>query len=145
MHAYNLIAQSMGYLEQNVFELGAGEIVEFAQGKARISGKVHIKNVLVDGLGIGDVGKVVAIVLLQLDKYGGELIDTPEIISRGFVFERQGKQFLAKAAGKLKQRVETRRKVDAKILREITTDFLERYFFKEIGRRPMVLPVVVEV
>jgi len=157
MHAYNLIAQSMGYLEQNVFELGAGEIVEFAQGKARISGKVHIKNVLVDGLGIGDVGKVVlrdrrvlakegiAIVLLQLDKYGGELIDTPEIISRGFVFEKQGKQFLAKAAGKLKQRVETRRKVDAKILREITTDFLERYFFKEIGRRPMVLPVVVEV
>ncbi|MBU0998488.1 ribonuclease J [Patescibacteria group bacterium] len=157
MHAYNLIAQSMGYLEQNVFGLGAGEIVEFSQNNARISGKVHIKNVLVDGLGIGDVGKVVlrdrqvlakegiAIVLLQLDKYEGKLINTPEIISRGFVFEKQGKQFLGKAAGILKQRVETRRKVDAKTLREITTDFLERYFFKEIGRRPMVLPVVVEV
>lgn len=151
MHAYNLIAQSMGYLEQNVFGLGAGEIVEFSQNNARISGKVHIKNVLVDGLGIGDVGKVVlrdrqvlakegiAIVLLQLDKYEGKLINTPEIISRGFVFEKQGKQFLGKAAGILKQRVETRRKVDAKTLREITTDFLERYFFKEIGDRKSVV------
>lgn len=157
MHSYSLIAQSMGYLAQNVFGLGAGEIVEFSQGNAGVSGKVHIKNVLVDGLGIGDVGKVVlrdrqllakegiAIVLLQLDKYEGKLIDMPEIISRGFVFEKQEKQFLAKAAAILKQRVEKRNKVDAKTLREITTDFLERYFFEEVGRRPMVLPVVVEV
>ncbi|MFH1971002.1 MAG: ribonuclease J [Patescibacteria group bacterium] len=157
MHSYSLIAQNMGYLEQNVFGLGAGEIVEFSQGNAKITGKIHIKNVLVDGLGIGDVGKVVlrdrrvlakegiAIVLLQLDKYGGKLIDTPEIISRGFVFEKQEKQFLSKAASILKQRIEKRNRVDAKLLREITTDFLERYFFEEIGRRPMVLPVVVEV
>lgn len=157
MHSYGLIAQNMGYAEQNVFGLGAGEIVEFNQNIGKINGKVHIKNVLVDGLGIGDVGKVVlrdrqvlakegiAIVLLQLDKFEGKLIDTPEIISRGFVFEKQGKQFLAKAAGRLKQRIEKRNKVDAKILREITTDFLERHFFEEIGRRPMVLPVVVEV
>ena len=157
MHSYSLIAQSMGYLSQNIFQLGAGEIVEFSDGNARISGKVHIKNVLVDGLGIGDVGKVVlrdrqvlakegiAIVLLQLDKYEGKLIDVPEIISRGFVFEKQEKQFLAKAGAILKQRIEKRNKVDAKIIRETTTDFLEKYFFEEIGRRPMVLPVVVEV
>jgi len=157
IHAYSLIAQNMGYSEKNVLGLGAGEIVEFSQGKAAINGKVHIKNVLVDGLGIGDVGKVVlrdrqvlakegiAIVLLQLDKYEGKLIDMPEIISRGFVFEKRGKQFLGKAARILRQRIEKRRKIDAKILREITTNFLEKYFFEEIGRRPMVLPVVVEV
>ena len=157
MHSYSLIAQSMGYLEQNVFGLGAGEIVEFSQGNAKIVGKVHIKNVLVDGLGIGDVGKVVlrdrqvlakegiAIVLLQLDKYEGKLIDNPEIISRGFVFEKQGKEFLGRAAKILRQKVEKRNKVDAKMLREISTAFLEKYFFEEIGRRPMILPVVVEV
>jgi ribonuclease J len=157
MHSYSLIAQSMGYLPQNVFGLGAGEIVEFSDGNAQISGKVHIKNVLVDGLGIGDVGKVVlrdrqvlakegiAIVLLQLDKYEGKLIDIPEIISRGFVFEKQEKQFLVKAGAILKQRIEKIDKVDAKTIREITTNFLEKYFFEEVGRRPMVLPVVVEV
>jgi len=157
MHSYSLIAQSMGYLEQNVFGLGAGEIVEFSQGNAKIVGKVHIKNILVDGLGIGDVGKVVlrdrqvlakegiAIVLLQLDKYEGKLIDNPEIISRGFVFEKQGKEFLGRAAKILRQKVEKRNKVDAKMLREISTAFLEKYFFEEIGRRPMILPVVVEV
>lgn len=157
MHSYELIAKSMGYLEENVFCLGAGDIVEFSQGKGTVSGKMHIKNVLVDGLGIGDVGKAVlrdrqvlakegvAIVLLQLDKYQGELIDIPEIISRGFVFEKYGKKFLSEASRILKQRIEKRRKVDAKILREITTDFLEKYFFEEIGRRPMILPVVVEV
>ena len=157
MHSYSLIAQSMGYLEQNVFGLGAGEIVEFSQGNAKIVGKVHIKNILVDGLGIGDVGKVVlrdrqvlakegiAIVLLQLDKYEGKLIDNPEIISRGFIFEKQGKEFLGRAAKILRQKVEKRNKVDAKMLREISTAFLEKYFFEEIGRRPMILPVVVEV
>jgi len=118
---------------------------------------VHIKNILVDGLGIGDVGKVVlrdrqvlakegiAIVLLQIDKYEGKLIDNPEIISRGFVFERQGKEFLERAASLLRHKIENRKKIDAKIAKEITTDVLERYFFNEIGRRPMVLPVVVEV
>ena len=157
MHAYSLIAQNMNIPVNNVFKLGAGQIIEFKQGNAKVSGKIRVRNILVDGLGIGDVGKVVlrdrqvlakegvAIVLLQLDKHEGRLVETPEIISRGFVFEKVGKKFLLRAAGKLKEKIDRKRKVDAKLTREVTSDFLEKHFFEEIGRRPMILPIVVEV
>jgi ribonuclease J len=157
MHAYSGIAQRMGAPKQNIFEPGAGDIIEFSNKSAKISGRIHVKNVLVDGLGIGDVGSVVlrdrqvlahegvAIVMLHLDKFAGKLVDTPEIISRGFVFEKKGKGFLERGARLLEERIVKRNKLDAKMLREMTSDFLERYFYEEIGRRPMVLPVVVEI
>jgi ribonuclease J len=157
MHAYSLIAQNMGFDINSVFELGAGQIVEFSGKQAKIAGRIKVKSVLVDGLGIGDVGHVVlrdrkllakegiAIVMIQLDKNEGKLIEDPEIISRGFVFEKAGKGFLQKGASILRQRLENKNRLDAKTCREVTTDTLERFFFDEIGRRPMVLPVVVEI
>lgn len=157
MNSYSLIAQKMGAKEEDVFKLQPGEIVEFNNKTARISGKVFSRNVLVDGLGIGDVGNVVlrdrqilakdgiAIVMLQLDKQADKLIATPEVISRGFVFEEKNKNLLERAGNELDSFLAKRPKVDSKVLRNASTDFLEKFFFREIGRRPMILPVVVEI
>lgn len=157
MRAYSLLAQGLGARPENVLELSAGEIVQFDNGRAVKAGKIPVKNVLVDGLGIGDVGNIilrdrqvlakegVAIVLLQYDEMEGKLVEAPEIISRGFVFGGKQNTILKEAGRKLKNELEKRRKLDKPILRDSTINFLDRFFFKETGRRPMVLPVVVEI
>lgn len=157
MRSYSKIAQSMGALSNQVFELRPGEIVEFSNKNAKINGKVHVKDVLVDGLGIGDVGSVVlrdrqilakdgvAIAILQFDRNEGRVVATPEIISRGFVFEDKNKTLLLDAQKALEQRLMNKSKLEARVVKDITAEFLERYFFEKIGRRPMVLPTIVEI
>ncbi|MGB6838779.1 MAG: ribonuclease J [Microgenomates group bacterium] len=157
MRAYKDIAVNMGADPRSVFELMPGDIIEFKEGKAAPAGRIDVKSVLVDGLGIGDVGKVVlrdrqrlaqdgvAIVLLQVDKRGQKLISDPEVISRGFVFEKKKKGFLIQASKLLSGEIRKRNRVDKHVARNVTVDFLERFFFKQTGRRPMILPVVVEV
>ncbi len=157
MRAYRDIAVSMGASENAVFEPKPGDIIEFKDSKANKAGSLDVKSVLVDGLGVGDVGNVVlrdrhrlsqdgvAIVLIQLDKNKKSLIEDPEIISRGFVFEKSKKNFLIDAAKKLRNQMESKRSLDKKLASQVTTDFLEKHFYQETRRRPMVLPVVVEV
>lgn len=157
MRAYKDLAVLMGASEKNVFEPRAGDIIEFGEGVARKTGNIPVKEVLVDGLGIGDVGQVVlrdrqilakdgaAVVLIQIDKQNNKLVSLPEIISRGFVFEGREKGFLARTAGELKRQIERKKKFDKHLVRDVTVNFLEKFFFKETGRRPMILPVIVEV
>jgi ribonuclease J len=157
MRAYGIIAQSMGAPIQNVLELNPGAVVEFKNGNARLAGKIPVRNVLVDGLGIGDVGSVVlrdrqilakdgiAIAMIQLDRNEGTLISEPEVISRGFVYEGKNKRFLDQAGETLGKHLGDRKRLDAKLIRDETVNFLEKFFYEKIGRRPMILPVVIEV
>lgn len=157
MRAYSRIAQEMGNPAQNVFELLPGEVLEFKGKTARVVDKVPVKEVLVDGLGIGDVGNVVlrdrqilardgiAIVLMQFDRNERRLISEPDVISRGFVFEGKNKRFLENSGVFLAKQLAKKTRLDAKVVKDTTIDILERYFFEQTGRRPMVLPVVVEV
>jgi len=157
MRAYGLIAQRMGAPENNVLELLPGEIVEFKNQYAKRAGKVAIKEVLVDGLGIGDVGNVVlrdrhilskegiVIAIIHFDRNASVLIDNPEIMSRGFVFEQKYGRILEDASKELARAMQTKKSINANVVRNIAIDFLEKYFFQKTGRRPMILPVVVEV
>jgi len=157
MRAYSQMAQKMGAKKEEVFELMPGEIVEFSGKNARRAGKVPVKDVLVDGLGIGDVGNVVlrdrqilaqdgvAIAMIQVDRNERKLLDITEIISRGFVYEAKHKEILIRAASELKGYLHKKQKVDAHIARVAAVEFLEKFFFEKTGRRPMVIPVVVEV
>lgn len=157
MRAYKDLAQTMGADEKNVFESLSGDIIEFREGAARKAGNIPVKEVLVDGLGIGDVGAVVlrdrqilardgaAVILIQIDRQNNKLVADPEIISRGFVFQGKERGFLMRAAKELKRQIERKKRVDKHVARDVTIDFLERFFFKETGRRPMILPVIVEV
>lgn len=156
MRAYKDLAVRMGAKPENVFEPMPGDIIEFKDGRAQKIGNVPVKNVLVDGLGIGDVGEVVlrdrhrlaqdgiAIVLLQIDRNKRTVFGEPEIISRGFVFHGEQKGFLDATAQKLKSEL-SRRKVDKRLAWNFSIEFLERYFHQKTGRRPMILPVIVEV
>ncbi|KKT32255.1 MAG: mRNA degradation ribonucleases J1/J2 (Metallo-beta-lactamase superfamily), partial [Candidatus Woesebacteria bacterium GW2011_GWB1_44_11b] len=154
---YSHIAQAMGAKRDHIFELTAGQVVEFSGGNAKISGKVPSKQVLVDGIGVGDVGSVVlrdrhtlskdgvVIVLSQIDKSSARMAAEPEIISRGFVFEKKHKDLLGEAARELRAFLDKKVKADEKTVKNASIEFLEGFFFEKTGRRPMILPVVVEV
>lgn len=158
MKAYTKLAQKMGWQPENVFELRAGETVEFTSNSAKKGEKVPSKSVLVDGLGVGDVGNVVlrdrqtlakegiVVVIIEVDKNTGQLIDKPDVISRGFVFAKEQQSFLDRTSVKLSEKLTPKlKKGNGQQAKEIAVDFLEKFFFEETGRRPMVLPVVVEV
>ena len=156
MHGYKKLVKETGSDESRVFMLKAGEIVEFANGQAFKKGKIHTRQVLVDGLGIGDVGRIilkdrkemaehgVAVVILKLDASQKKLTQDPEILSRGFVFEKKRKDFLKKEAQALRKRLERTKKLDSRVARYLTVEFLAQRFFAETGRRPLIIPVVVE-
>jgi len=156
MFAYKKLAIEFGASEDRVFQFKPGDYVEFENGKKKNTGNIPVKEVLVDGLGIGDVGNVVlrdrqtlskdgmVVVLVKIDKSGNRLIETPEIISRGFVYHGGEKEFLVSTSKELQKRIEKKKKVNKHNAKAVTIEFLERYFFNKIRRRPMILPVVVE-
>ena len=112
---------------------------------------------MVDGLGVGDVGNIVlrdrnvlanegvVIVVIGVAKDTKKLNTTPDIISRGFVFKGAKESLLRDASFGLKKELERMKDLDAKLARNVTIDFLEKFFHKKIARHPMILPVVVEV
>jgi ribonuclease J len=157
MRGYRLLAEKMGAKKGEVLELMPGQVVEFGREGARMAEKIEVNSVLVDGLGVGDVGNVVlrdrrrlandgiAVVIMQIDKNKEKLAGHPEIMSRGFVFEKKHKDFLKETGEMLGERLSRKRMVNAHQAQVEVVDFLEKFFLKETGRRPMVLPVVVEV
>jgi ribonuclease J len=157
MRAYSLIAQSMGAKEEEVLALKDGDVVEFNNQNAKKSGHIHVKSVLVDGLGIGDVGNTVlrdrhilskegiVIALFHFDRNDRVIVDMPELLSRGFVFEQKFGRILDEASRDLISEFQKRKTLDVSIIKNTAIDFLEKYFFEKTGRRPMILPVVVEV
>ena len=157
MRAYSLLAQDMGAKRENVLSLDAGEIVEFENQTARRAGKIRVREILVDGLGVGDVGNVVlrdrkilstegiVIAIIHFNRNEKVLTDTPELISRGFVFEEKYGKILDQASEDLARELTKKKSENSTFIRNAAIDFLERYFSKKTGRRPMVLPVVVEV
>ncbi len=157
MKAYADLAQSVGIEKGNVLTLSAGEVVEFRQGQASVREKIPVKSVLVDGLGVGDVGNVVlrdrqtlakdgiAIAIIQFDMVKQKLNNTPEVLSRGFVYEAREKDLLRRAGEDLKIFIEKRNRIDKVLVKDLSVEFLEKFFYQKTGRRPMVLPLIVEV
>jgi ribonuclease J len=156
MRAYNLIAQDMGNPTHNVFELLPGDNIEFSQGRARRGKRINVKEVLVDGLGIGDVGNVVlrdrrllsqegfAVAVMQLNVSEGRHSGEPELLTRGFVFEKDSRDVLQHASKILGENLK-KGKLHNEEAKQIAVDTLEKFFFEEIGRRPMIIPIVIEL
>ncbi len=162
MAAYKKLAMKFGANPGNIFTLKPGENVIFedlpaqAGGKVRIGEKIPTKEILVHGLGIGDIGKVVlgdravlgnegvVVVIYKLSREK-RLVDNPAIVSRGFVFEKISKDLLFDAGKRLKRQLEKRQKLDKNVIHEETVNYLSNFFFQKTGRRPMILPVIVEV
>lgn len=162
---HSRLAQSKGVEKRNVFILEDGQTLDFdyfsnGSGKskeisARLGPTITAGHVFVDGLGIGDIGNVVLrdrkhlsqngfiVCILALDEYDGEILYGPEIISRGFVYMRENEDLIKRAQEVVRKTIKKR--APQQVMEEKIKEALANFTYKEIGRRPMVLPLVMEV
>lgn len=154
------LAEEVGVKRGNIFIVENGNILEISRNRGAIVGKVPAGKVLVDGLGVGDVGNVVLrdrkhlsqdgiiIVVITMDKQSGEIIAGPDIISRGFVYVRESEELLEEAREKVEsalEKYERNRPQEWSIIKSIVRDALVNYLYEKTRRRPMILPVIMEV
>ena len=154
------LAVSVGIPKENVIMMSSGDVIEVGTSGWEKKDRVPAGSVLVDGLGIGDVGNVVLrdrqnlsqngiiVVALTLDRYSGEILAGPEIISRGFVYVRESEDLIEEAKGLVTEAVLDildRRVPDRGKLKSVIRDCLGDYMWKNLKRNPMVLPIIMEV
>ena len=158
--AQKKIAQSLGIPKEHVFIMKSGQVLELCEEGADVTGTVPAGGILVDGLGVGDVGNVVLrdrqhlaedgimIVVLALDSYNGVLVSGPDIVSRGFVYVRESESLMDEARELVDEAVNQcldRGITDWGKLKGAIRDSLSDYVWKKTKRRPMILPIIMEV
>lgn len=154
------LAESLGIPRSRIFVAENGQIIEVGKKKASIVGKVTAGKVLVDGLGVGDVGNIVLrdrkqlsqdgimIVVVTLNKELGEVVAGPDIVTRGFVYVRESEKLIDEAKEKVKDALDncTKRGVtEWAVIKAHVRDRLSKYLFDMTGRRPMIMPIIMEV
>lgn len=154
------IAKELGIAKENIFILRSGDVLELTEEKAQITGKVPVGDILVDGLGVGDVGNIVLrdrqhlaedgilIVVLGLDGATDELVSGPDIVSRGFVYVRESDELMDEARLVVNEAVEgclSRGIADWGKLKSSIKDSLGEFVWKKTKRRPMILPIIMEI
>ena len=154
------IASSLGMDKENIFLLSSGDVLELDHQSAAVTGRVPVGSILVDGLGVGDVGNVVlrdrqhlaedgiVIVVMSLDRAYGELVAGPDIVSRGFVYVRESDELMEEARLAVDAAVQNcldRGITDWGKIKSTTKDVLGDFFWKKTKRRPMILPIIMEV
>lgn len=157
---YRTVAGEIGFAKDRVLLPESGEILEFRfQQKPRVAETISLENVLVDGLGIGDVGNVVlhdrqtiaqegiVVVVVPIEQSTGRIIGEPDIVSRGFVYIKESGPLLGKARQVVVQSLRTKkgRIMDWRYVRELVEDNLQKFLRKETGRQPLIVPVILEV
>ncbi len=156
---YQKMAQDMGYKDERILVPKEGQIFEFENGNCRIAGKAEVKNILVDGLGIGDVGNVVlrdrltmsadgiVMVLIPIEKATGEMVGDIEIVSRGFVYMKQSDELIGQAKEVVRAllRQHIKEITNFGFTKRLVTDELEKFFYVSTRRRPLILPTVMEI
>ena len=153
------VVQSLGYDKEDIFIAKCGDVLELSEEKAGIVGHVQTGEILVDGLGVGDVGNIVLrdrqnlaengiiIVVLTLEKYSGQLVAGPDIVTRGFVYVREAEELLDEAREVVSGSVETcmdKNITDWSKIKNIIKDDLSEYLWKKMKRNPVILPIIME-
>ncbi len=154
------IAEELGIPKENIFLLRSGDVLEMDQDGAEVHGRVHTGTVMVDGLGIGDVGNIVLrdrqhlaedgiiIVVLTLEGGTGKLLAGPDIVSRGFVYVRGAESLMEEAQKVLDAKMEYCEEKGITDWGRIKTeikDALGDFVWKETKRSPMIMPIIMEV
>ncbi|KQY83173.1 MULTISPECIES: ribonuclease J [Paenibacillus] len=155
-----VLAESVGIDPDNIFITDIGEVIEIQGGSARRAGKVTAGNVLIDGLGVGDVGNIVLrdrkllsqdgilVVVVTLSKQDGKIVSGPDIISRGFVYVRESEGLLDEAnriVSSTLQKLMSENVNEWASLKTNVKDALGRFLYEQTRRRPMILPIIMEV
>ena len=154
------LAQSMGIPKENVFILSSGDVLEVSKEKAKVVGKVPAQGILVDGLGVGDVGNIVLrdrqhlaengliIVVVTLEKHSNQILSGPDIVSRGFVYVRESEDLMDEAREVVYSALErclNKNTSDWGKIKTEVKDSLSDFLWKKTKRNPMILPIIMEV
>lgn len=154
------VAESLGIPKDNIFLLSSGDVLELDEEKAQVVDRVQTGAILVDGLGVGDVGNIVLrdrqhlaedgilIVVLTLEKYSNQVLAGPDIVSRGFVYVRESEGLMDEAKHVVEEAIEDcmdRRVTDWGRLKTEIRDSLSEFLWKRTKRSPMILPIIMEV
>ncbi len=158
--AQKKLAESMGIPKENILLMSSGDVVELSEEQCRVVDHVQAGAILVDGLGVGDVGNIVLrdrqnlaqngiiIVVLTLEKYSNQLPAGPDIVSRGFVYVRESEDLLEEARHVVDEAVQDcldRHVSDWGKIKNIIRDSLSDFLWKRMKRNPMILPIIMEV
>ncbi len=158
---FKKLAQSLGYPNENIKILENGYVLELDKTGMRVVDKIDAGNVYVDGLGIGDVGNIVlkerkrlsedgvVVVGVLVDQATGLILEGPEIISRGFVFERESEELFEATKEKIRnlfQEISKNNSLKTKIdKRSLLKEKLEDFFYQEIRRKPILISILWEI
>ena len=154
------LANELGMAQQNVFVMQTGQVLELDRNSARVTTTVPTGNVLVDGLGVGDVGNIVLrdrkhlsedglmIVVVTISKEDGKVLAGPDIISRGFVYVRESEDLMDGAKNVIKDVLHECEEKNIKewaYLKNNIKENLKEYLYVKTKRNPMILPIIMEV
>lgn len=154
------LAESLGIPKKNIFIMHSGDVLALDGENAEIVDKVHTGAILVDGLGVGDVGNIVLrdrqhlaedgilIVVLTLEKGTNQLLAGPDIVSRGFVYVRESEGLMEEAKLLLNEALEkclSNRYADWSKIKLVIRDTMNDYFWKKTKRKPMILPIIMDI
>lgn len=154
------IAADICVKKENTFVLESGDILELTEEAARVNGKVTAREIFVDGLGVGDVGNIVIrdrqnlaengiiMIAMSLEKGSNRLLAGPDIVSRGFVYIRESGELMAdmeKVVMTTLEKCENKQYRDWSKIKNEVRDSLEDYLWKKMKRRPLILPIIMEV
>ena len=154
------IAESIGIPKENIFIMHSGEVLELDQDAAEIVDKVHTGAILVDGLGVGDVGNIVLrdrqhlaedgilIVVLTIEKGTNCLLAGPDIVSRGFVYVRESEGLMEEAKELLYEALDkclSNRSADWSRIKGVIRDTMSEFLWKRTKRKPMILPIIMDI
>ncbi len=153
------LAESVGIPKDNTFVLEDGDILELNPQAAKITGKISAGNVYVDGLSVGDIGSVVlrnrrmlsrdgmVVVIIAVNRQTGQLVGRPDIISRGFVDTRESRDMIEESRDLVARTLDRtgKRPTDWGFISTKVRDTLNRFYYEQTRRRPMILPFMVKV
>lgn len=158
--AHAKLAKEVGIPQSNTFVISKGDVVEYKNNKMSVGNRVYAGNTLIDGLGVGDVGNIVLrdrkllsedgifIVVVTLNRRSKTIVSGPEIISRGFVYVRESEDLIEQSSKVITTIVE-KNLADPEFewakLKQDIRDKLNRYLFEQTKRRPMILPIIMEI
>lgn len=154
------LAAELGMPKENIFIGENGQILEFTRDKGYVAGRVTSGRVLIDGLGVGDVGNIVLrdrrqlsqdgiiIIVVTMDKTSGTVVAGPDIVSRGFVYVRESEELMEDVKTRVEDALvhcEEEGITEWAALKSAMRDALGRFIFERTRRRPMILPIIMEV
>ena len=160
LYQHASLAEDMGVLPQNIFVAENGAVVELSKTGGKINGSVPNGSVMIDGLGVGDIGNVVLkdrrqlsqdglfAVVIALKRQTGELAAGPEVLSRGFVFVRESEELIKEARAIVREKAEafaSSHKSEWSSIKNNIRSAMKDYLYKKTKRTPMILPIIIEI